>query len=401
MYYMLVKNISMKLPKITKLIAVITVTLIMFAVSMSLPSVSSNAQSNSNYTTGNNKIYRNGKEIKLRGINWFGLETTYKAPHGIWQRSFKDMIQQMKSLGFNAVRVPFCPDSLKNLPIDGYVSLSANPSLNNLKSLDTMDRFLQDLNNNQMYILLDHHTPDCKEITELWYTDSYSEAQWINDLKFVASRYSNLDYFMGIDLKNEPHGRATWGKGNPATDWNLAAEKAGKAVLSVNNKLLIYIEGIADTDYCSSKIPHFWGNNLQGVKCKNINTNMIPKNKQIYSPHVYGIDVYNMSYFSDPNFPKNLPKIWFEQFGYLTYSGRTIVPGEFGTMYGKNGGNPKDKIVFNELINYFIYKDICNTFYWSWNPNSNGTGGILQDNWTSIWEDKLSVLKRLHNHCGN
>lgn len=33
------------------------------------------------------------------------------------------------------------------------------------------------------------------------------------------------------DLKNEPHGLATWGTGDEATDWNTAAEKIGAHLL--------------------------------------------------------------------------------------------------------------------------------------------------------------------------
>jgi len=29
---------------------------------------------------------------------------------------------------------------------------------------------------------------------------------------------------INTDLKNEPHGKATWGSGNAKTDWNTAAE---------------------------------------------------------------------------------------------------------------------------------------------------------------------------------
>ena len=34
-------------------------------------------------------------------------------------------------------------------------------------------------------------------------------------------------------------------------------------------------------------------------------------------------------------------------------------------------------------------------FYWSWNPNSGDTGGILQDNWQDVWEDKITLLGQL------
>jgi len=51
---------------------------------------------------------------------------------------------------------------------------------------------------------------------------------------------------MGIDLKNEPHGAATWGMNSPSTDWNSAAERAGAAVLKANPNILIFVEGVED-----------------------------------------------------------------------------------------------------------------------------------------------------------
>jgi endoglucanase len=40
-----------------------------------------------------------------------------------------------------------------------------------------------------------------------------------------------------------PQKSATWGTGNLTTDWNTAAEKAGKAVLAINPDVLIIVEG--------------------------------------------------------------------------------------------------------------------------------------------------------------
>lgn len=117
------------------------------------------------------------------------------------------------------------------------------------------------------------------------------------------------------------------------------------------------------------------------------------------SPHVYGPDVFRQSYFDDPNFPDNMPLIWETHFGYLTLEDYTIAIGEFGGKYGHLGGDPDDVIWQNSIIDYFIDKGICNFFYWSWNPNSGDTGGILQDDWINIWEDKYDNLKRLMDVC--
>lgn len=349
------------------------------------------------YTASSNKIFQNGTSIKLKGISWFGFETGTYSPHGLWARNWKEMISQMKNLGFNSVRVPVCPAVLKGIAANS-IDYAKNPDLNGLNSLQVLDKILNEMNAQGMYILLDHHRPDCNAISPLWYTGSYSETDWINDLKFMAARYKNLPYFMGLDIKNEPHGNATWGTGNTSTDWNLAAERAGKEVLAVNPNILIFVQGIQENPTCSSNIAHWMGGNLEPIDCKPISNSFIPANKLILSPHVYGPDVYNQGYFNDENFPNNLSAIWEKHFGRFVDKDFTIVPGEWGGKYG-NGGDPKDKIWQDAFVNYMKSKRICNSYYWDWNPNSGDTGGILKDDWTSIWDNKMNMLKDYFNTC--
>lgn len=352
----------------------------------------------SGYTTQNGSIYKNGEKITLHGVNWFGAETGTYVFHGLWARNWKDMVKQIKDLKFNAVRVPVCPATLQGMATDS-INYKLNPDLKELNSLQVLDSILGEINNQNLYILLDHHRPDCNSISELWYTNNYSEAQWISDLKFMATRYSNLPYFLGIDLKNEPHGAATWGSGNTSTDWNLAAERAGNSVLAANPNLVIFVEGVDTNNNCSSNYGNFWGENFAPVSCHPISASSIPQNKLVLSPHVYGPDVHWQSYFSDPNFPANMPAIWDTQFGYLTKKGYTVVPGEWGGKYGTNGGNSYDVSLQDTLTRYFVNRGICNSFYWNWNPNSTDTGGILQDDWQTPWKEKLQLLSNYYSSC--
>jgi len=349
------------------------------------------------YKVVNGTIYHNNQPIPLFGVNWFGFETTDHVVHGLWDRGYKSMISQMKNMGFQAVRIPFCPETLQNVDVKTWLDPSKNPDLVGLKSLEILDKIIAELNVQQMYILLDHHRPDCLTISELWYTDNYTEEQWINDLVLVAERYKGVNYFMGIDLKNEPHGQATWGTGNINTDWNLAAERAYQAILAVNSDILIFVEGIQENPSCSFYPPHFWGENLAPQQCVPIN---IPSEKLVFSPHVYGPDVANPAYFNEPEFPDNMPTIWNAHFGYLV----GVAIGEFGGQYGHScsvdpQADPRGVLWENAIIDYFINKSICNFFYWSWNANSRDTCGILQDDWTSIWQDKYDNLQRLMMSC--
>ena len=89
-------------------------------------------------------------------------------------------------------------------------------------------------------------------------------------LDLLAKRYAGNDAVIGVDLHNEPHGKATWGSGDPATDWRLAAEKAGNAILAANPNLLIIVEGIEQYkgDW------YWWGGNLMGARADPVRLNV-------------------------------------------------------------------------------------------------------------------------------
>ena len=292
------------------------------------------------YTSNNGTIYKDNSPLALHGVNWFGFESGTLAPHGLWARNWKDMISQMKSTGVNAVRVPFCPQTLSNLPTSS-IEYSINTDLVGLNSMDIMDKVLGEFSNQQIAFLLDFHTSNCQSLNDLWYTNTYSADQWVNDLKTITNRYKNNNYFLGVDLKNEPQGSATWGTGNIKTDWNTAAENAGSQLLAIDPHILIFVEGVSENPICSTAGGHFWGENLEPINCTPISTDKIPSNRLVLSPHIYGPDVYSQAYFDTKSFPSNMPAIWDTQFGNLVNKGYTLVPGEWGGKYG-NGGDPKD-----------------------------------------------------------
>jgi endoglucanase len=349
------------------------------------------------FYTQNGRIYSNGGvEIHLHGVSWFGFETVDHVVHGLWKRNWREMILQIKQ-DFNAVRVPFCPGTLEGLPTR-FIDYSLNPDLQGRDSWQIFDQVVRELDRQGLYIVLDHHRPDCRAISELWYTGSYlqqdySEQDWINDLVFLAGEYRNLAHFVGIDIKNEPHGAARWGSGDPANDWKLAAEKAAAAILAANPNLLIFVEGVErNGNICSvDNIDHWWGGNFEPLACF---PPAIQANKLVLSPHVYGPDVFPEPYFNDPNFPHNLPAIWEAHFGFLTSLGYTVVVGEFGGRYG-HGGDPRDRTWQDAFVTYLHQKGLTSFFYWDWNPNSGDTGGILKGDWKTVWKDKISLLCRL------
>ncbi|MGD9888301.1 MAG: cellulase family glycosylhydrolase [Halothiobacillaceae bacterium] len=350
------------------------------------------------YSVSAGKIYTEaGQRVQLNGVNWFGFETTSHAPHGLWARNADEMIAQMKSLGINAVRLPIAPATLRGEAVS-TVDLGLNPNLAGKNGLQLLDYIIDKLDKAGMYILLDHHRPDDYAISELWYTDSYSEAQWIADLEFMAERYKNVPHVFGIDLKNEPHGRVTWGTGNFATDWNLAAERASSAVLRKNPHVVVFVAGVDEQATCSSPHGHGWGGNFEPLRCMPL---AIPQDKLVLTPHFYGPDVYMHSYFSAADFPANMPAIWNTNFGFAKDMGYAVIPTEFGSRYGHDGGLALDKVWFDAAIDWMVAKDMRDGFYWSWNPNSSDTGGLLQNDWINVWTDKLAKLHHLWGLAGS
>jgi endoglucanase len=332
-----------------------------------------------------------GQAVQLRGVNWSGFETTDHVVHGLWARNWKSMIDQMRDLGFNAVRLPLCPGTLRG-SLPGSIDYALNPDLAGLDSLGLLDAVVHYLDARGLYVLFDHHRPDCGSISELWYTAQYPEAQWIADLTLLAARYGGVARVIGVDPKNEPHGAATWGTGDPATDWNRAAERAAAAVGGVAPHWLIFVEGIQRNPSCSANDGEFWGENLEPLACTPLT---IPADRLVLAPHTYGPDVFAQPYFDDPAFPANMAAIWDRRFGRFVGAGHALVIGEFGGKYGE--GDPRDVSWQDALVDYLVGKGIGSAFYWTWNANSGDTGGILRDDWNTVREDKLALLGRLWN----
>jgi endoglucanase len=177
----------------------------------------------------------------------------------------------------------------------------------------------------------------------LWYTAAYPETRFISDWKMLAARYANNSTIIGADLHNEPHGPATWGDGNPATDWRLAAQKAGNAILAANPNWLIIVEGIES----GTSGNYWWGGNLSNAGAFPVQLDVA--NRLVYSTHDYPASVFEQKWFSDPNYPNNLPAIWDKNWGYLFKNGiAPVLVGEFGTKLE----TASDQIWLNALVKY-------------------------------------------------
>ena len=343
-------------------------------------------------TQGAEIVDAKGHPVLLRGINWFGIETDTHAPHGLWARDYKDMLAQMKDLGFNMIRLPYSVQSLQESTVKGIdFSIGSNRDLEGKTSLEVMDRIIEEAGQYGLMVLLDSHRLNDKEIPELWYGDGFTEADWVNTWTMLAKRYRHQANVIGADLKNEPHGRASWGTGDKATDWRMAAERAGEAILDINPDWLIVVEGVEKNVPGQALDTHWWGGNLEGVR--NYPVRLSRLDKLVYSPHEYGSGVFPQAWFSDRTFPNNLYRRWEIGFQYIArLKLAPILVGEFGGH--KIGYWSKEGIWQRQFMDY-LGENNLNFAYWSWNPNSDNTGGILEDDWRSVDGRKRHYLGKL------
>jgi endoglucanase len=325
-----------------------------------------------------------GQVVRLTGVNWFGMETGAFAPEGLAVRNWQAMLDQIVQAGFNTIRFPFSNQFLDDpTSLPQNINYHLNPDLQGLHGLGLLDRLIEGARLRGLKVILDRHQPTAAAPTKLWYTDQVPESRWIADWVQLARHYRGNQTILGADLHGEPHGPATWGNGDIKTDWRLAAERAGNAILQVNPDWLIIVEGIEQ--YAGGL--YWWGGNLQGAGKYPVRLSR--PNKLVYSAHDYGPSVYPQGWFHAKDFPQNLAAIWEQHWAYLQLSGKApVLIGEFGA---RSVGQDTEGVWLRNLMTFIKAHNFSYT-YWAWNPNSEDTGGLLMTDWTTLDQQKLSIL---------
>jgi endoglucanase len=241
-------------------------------------------------TSGPEILSPSGQQFVISGINWYGFETNNFAAHGMWTKDYTFILDRVKALGYNTVRLPFSNEMWEKNPKPGANLISACPTCAGKHARDIMALIVNHAGAIGLHVVLDNHRSNAGDSAQqngLWYfiggADSFPEQSWIDDwvsvlqwmhgigqtkgsTDTVTVNYLAADGFptvLGFDLRNEPHtvcdrrgcdylGGATWGAGDgidPAVnpnpnpfaptcvaagtchDWRLAAQRAGDTLL--------------------------------------------------------------------------------------------------------------------------------------------------------------------------
>jgi endoglucanase len=384
------------------------------AISLDITSTAAFAQSPSAgvgywHTAGNAILDANSAQVRIAGINWYGFETPDFIAHGLWAQDYKTILNTIKALGYNVVRIPFSNQMVESNPIPTNFTQYANGAPANqalvgataLQDLDTIVGYAGSIG---LRVILDNHRSEAGESNEangLWYTSTYPDANWIADWQSLAKRYSDSKFtfagnptVIGMDLRNEPHrigststSGACWTGDSSVNgcatslasqNWPAAATRAGNAILAINPHLLIFVEGVD----CYNGTCGWQGGNLMGVAAYPVTLNA--SHQLVYSAHDYGPNLYGQPWFNSSTTPSSLDAIWNKYWGYISANGTAPVwVGEFGT--GNNNADISNTAAgsqgqwFQSLVAYLQNNALIGWTYWA--LNGEDSYGLLDGNY--------------------
>jgi endoglucanase len=344
-------------------------------------------------TSGSKIVDRDGHTVVIQGVNWFGFETSAHVPHGLWSRDLGDMMGQIRRMGFNTIRLPFSLQALDSAaPVTSPdFSNGRNAALKGKTPQQAMDVVVDAAARAGLMVLLENHSlADDGYSYGLWYGQAgYDEDDWVERWQALARRYHDRPNVIGADLKNEPHGDATWGTGGP-TDWQRAATRAGNAVTALAPDWLILVEGIEKPVAGGKLDRHWWGGNLEGVRRHPVRLKRA--DRVVYSPHEYGPGVFPQPWFGRADTAKQLERRWRDGWGFIAEGDiAPLLVGEFG---GRKVDVGSDEGRWQRQFLDHLARTGISWTYWALNPDSGDTGGVLTDDWQTADRDKLALLQR-------
>ena len=368
------------------------------------------------FTDGNKIVDKDGNEVWLTGVNWFGYNTGTNTFDGLWASDLNQSIQEIANHGFNIIRVPISAELILQWSRGEYPDANFNQATNSyLVGMDSLQIFVYVIGQcraNGLKLIIDIHCAETNasgHMVNLWYSDKISTEDFLTALSWMADRYKDDDTILVYDLKNEPHGKpyegdgaAKWDASKDPNNWEYAAEQAAYAVLDKNPNVLVFVEGIEiypvdikkNGDFSSTNDEDYyfnwWGGNLRGVADNPVDIGKY-QNKLVYSPHDYGPTVYEQPWFKGSyDYDSLMKDCWHDNWFYIYED--DIAPlhiGEWG------GFMTEPNITWMTYMRELIKKYRLHHTFWCFNANSGDTGGLVLDDFTTWDEEKYAFVKEV------
>lgn len=367
------------------------------------------------YTKGNKIVDKDGKEMWITGLNWFGYNTGTNTFDGLWAADLNSSLQAIADKGFNLIRVPISAELILQWKNGEAPQANFNNATNDylvgMDSLQIFDYVVGQCRANGIKLMPDIHCADTDSMGHMkpvWYSDKISESDYIAALQWMADRYKDDDTIIAYDIKNEPHGKpdetphAIWNDSKDSNNWKYIAEKTAKAILDKNPNVLIMVEGIeiypknikTNGTYKSTDSGDYyfnwWGGNLRGVKDYPVDLGKY-QNKLVYSPHDYGPTVFKQPWFEGKyTFDSLYKDCWHDNWMFI-YEDKTapLLIGEWG------GFMREPNLTWMTDLRKLIKDNKINHTFWCFNSNSGDTGGLVLDDFKTWDQDKYEFVKEV------
>jgi endoglucanase len=355
------------------------------------------------HTSGAQIVDSDGNPVKLNFVNWYGAESPDFVVGGLAYQPISEIIDQIVSMGFNGVRLPWSNQMWESNPVVSDAYLTANPQFEGETADTIYEQVVDDLADAGLMVVLDNHTSNaewCCSSTDgntLWYNSDYPQSAWLADWESMAEEFENVPQVIGADLRNEPRGDATWG-GSSADDWPAAAQQAGDDILSIDPHWLIFVEGVN------------YALDLSGVASLPV-TLSVP-DQLVYEVHDYGYDFSDLTDYD--SWADDIESDW----GYLVGTVPLWV-GEFGTCNTAStcvsSTSDADNGLWYSFVTRFLQYHDVSWSYWPVNgTESDGlagqgrtygateTYGILNTSWDgAALPALLSSLQEIQPTCSS
>ena len=341
------------------------------------------------------RLYANGKEFKVKGLNWFGQESKKRVPYGLWERPLTELLDFVAANDFNTLRFFVSMQNVaENLPTPQHFDAEDSPDLVGTNFIGMVQAIARRAAERGILLVLVNHQlrngyPD--DWPGKWdgrlFDDEFSERRvlqiWTQMTEsFCTDTHWNI---IGVDIMNEPYAL-------PWNEWADAASRIGNHVLKHCPRWLVLVEGTGNEQPAEPGME--WGENLIGVRHKRVH--LSNDSKLVYSPHVYGPGLFGANnlaepeYMDGPGFPRSCRAVWERHFGYVRdLTKRPMIIGETGGHF-----SGRDHEWQQEVVQWSIEKGF-GLIYFALNPNTQGTGGILLDDWTTPDKAKIKLLSAL------
>ena len=278
------------------------------------------------------------KPATIRGINWFGFETGFSSLMCTWDQPIEWHVDRMAEVNVNHVRLPFSLEFVQR------------------GDFRNMDTFFEKSRNKGIKVLLDFHRLNSNAQSYRPMDDRYSFGDFLQGWETILNRYKDYDNLDSVDIFNEY-------QGSSFDEWNhLAAETVKFIESKFPNRFRYNVGGVN------------WGNDISGMNLDYLNLG----DRLTYTFHKYHFSSGGWS-------PDAWRRNWDASIRY------PVMVGEWG--YKSDRG---DEVQYaNEFVSYLIEKDIRDSYFWTWSPNSGDTGGLLLDDCRTVDQNKMNLLNRL------